>query len=581
MLVKDFSSPAVRRLRQRFQRLYGRRAEQCVERLSMAIGRYGLGLQPTEEMPRWDETDAILITYGDMVQREGEAPLRTLNSFLRAHCAEGEFRGVHILPFFPYSSDDGFSVVDYRQVDQALGTWKDVSEIARHYRLMADLVLNHVSRQSQWFHDYVTGVAPARDFFIEVSSQEDLSAVVRPRNLPLLTPINTREGNRHVWTTFSDDQIDLDFSNPDVLFEFLDILFLFILHGVQIFRLDAIAYLWKRIGTSCIHLPETHEVVKLFRDVLEIVAPNAILLTETNVPHRENISYFGHGDEAHMVYQFSLPPLLLHALQTGNGQWLTQWAQSLGTPYSGCTYLNFTASHDGIGVRPLEGLVPETEVKKVLENVRRAGGHVSTKTNSDGTDSPYELNITYFDALGLPDDPDEGRKIDRFLCSQAIALELKGVPAVYFHSLVGTRNDLEGVKQKGYPRAINRHKWDADALEAHLADENDTHTTVLTRYTHMLRVRSSHPAFHPDADQRVLEIGKNAFVVARLAANGSEIIVCISNLSSDAQAVETARLLQPLGDASAWNDLIATERLDPIPDSLELAPYQTLWLTPA
>lgn len=579
MLLKDFSSPAIRRLRQRFQHLYGPQAEQCVERLSMLIGRYGLGLQPIESMERWSERDTVLITYGDIVRKPDERPLETLAAFLSRHVGRGEIRGVHILPFCPYSSDDGFSVIDYREVDAELGDWDDIMAIAKHHKLMVDIVLNHVSRQSSWFMDYVSGVLPAADYFIEVSPEQDLSSVVRPRNRPLLAATNTRAGIRHVWTTFSEDQIDLDFSNPDVLFEFLDILFFYITRGAQVFRLDAIAYLWKRLGTSCIHLPETHEIVKLFRDVLELIAPNAVLITETNVPHKENISYFGHGDEAHMVYQFSLPPLLLHALQTGNGRHLTQWAKSLGAPYPGCTYLNFTASHDGIGVRPLEGLVPKEEFDRVVKNIRDRGGHVSTKANSDGTESPYELNITYFDALRAPDD-DDRRHIDRFLCSQAIAMQMQGIPAVYFHSLVATRNDHEGVEQKGYPRAINRHKWAADELEDSLGNDKTVHAQVLRRYTAMLRTRTDHPAFHPDADQRILELGDRFFALVRSAPNGSEDILAISNLSGEDATLDLDRVAVDFGRADGWTDLLGNQTIPPDQTKLDIAPYQTLWLTP-
>lgn len=579
MLLKDFSSPAIRRLRQRFQHLYGSRAERCVERLSMLIGRYGLGLHPIEPMDRWTEKDTVLITYGDIVRKPDEKPLETLGAFLARHVGQGEIRGVHILPFCPYSSDDGFSVIDYREVDAELGDWHDVMAIAKHYKLMVDIVLNHVSRRSSWFMDYVSGVLPAADYFIEVSPEQDLSSVVRPRNRPLLVPTHTRGGIRHVWTTFSEDQIDLDFSNPDVLFEFLDILFFYITRGAQVFRLDAIAYLWKRLGTSCIHLPETHEIVKLFRDVLELISPNAILITETNVPHKENISYFGHGDEAHMVYQFSLPPLLLHALQTGNGRYLTQWAKSLGAPYPGCTYLNFTASHDGIGVRPLEGLVPREEFDRVVSNTRERGGHVSTKANSDGSESPYELNITYFDALRAADDDDQ-RHMDRFLCSQAVAMQMQGIPAVYFHSLVATRNDPEGVEQKGYPRAINRHKWAVDELEELLGNEKTVHAQVLHRYTAMLRTRTRHPAFHPDADQRVLELGDRFFALVRSAPNGSEDILAISNLSGESAALDLDRVAVDFKRADGWTDLLGNQTIPADQTKLDVAPYQTLWLSP-
>lgn len=580
MLIKDFSSPAVRRLRQRFRHLYGARERQCVDRLSMLIGRYGLGLNPVERLEPWSERDTVLITYGDMVRSPEDTPLQTLNRFLRDHLANGEIRSVHILPFFPYSSDDGFSVIDYRDVNPELGDWNDIMAIAKHHKLAVDLVLNHVSRRSQWFQDYVSGIQPASDYFIEVSPTENVASVVRPRNRPLLLATNTRNGIRHVWTTFSEDQIDLDFSNPDVLFEFLDILFFYISRGAQIFRLDAIAYLWKRLGTSCIHLPETHEVVKLFRDVLELIAPNSLLLTETNVPHEENISYFGHGDEAHMVYQFSLPPLLLHALQTGKGAYLTQWAKSLGTPYSGCTYLNFTASHDGIGVRPLEGLVPDADLQTLVETTRQRGGHVSTKANSDGSESPYELNITYLDALADPGDPDEEMRIRRFLCSQAVPLELRGIPGIYFHSLVGASNDVEGVEQKGYPRAINRHKWDRDTLEARLRDPSSRHARILNEYSCMLRVRTSHSAFHPDADQRVLELGDAVFALLRSAPDGSEVVLAINSLRATSVTVDATRVCNELGAVGQWVDLLTETTVDIASDPLELSPYRTVWLKP-
>ena len=286
----------------------------------------------------------------------------------------------------------------------------------------------------------------------------------------MLTTVTTPAGKRSVWTTFSDDQIDLNFANPDVLFELLDILMLYVSMGARIIRLDAIAYLWKRIGTPCIHLPETHEVVKLFRDFLEIVAPDVLLLTETNVPQPENYSYFGNGDEAHVVYQFALPPLLLHALQFGTSKYLTAWASALPVLPAGCAVLNFTASHDGIGVRPLQGLFPDEEIRTLVERVRALGAQVSTRRNSDGSDSPYELNITYFDAMRGNGDPDP-LHVQRFLCSQTIPLVLKGIPAVYFHSLTATPNDVEGVKRTGRARSINRQKWSQGELEDALKDE--------------------------------------------------------------------------------------------------------------
>ena len=344
-------------------------------------------------------------------------------------------------------------------------------------------------------------------YFIEVDPAADLSAVVRPRSLPLLTAVTTPAGKRLVWTTFSDDQIDLNFANPDVLFELLDILLFYISMGARIIRLDAIAYLWKRIGTPCIHLPETHEVVKLFRDFLELVAPDVLLLTETNVPQPENYSYFGNGDEAHAVYQFALPPLLLHALQSGTSKYLTAWASALPVLPAGCAVLNFTASHDGIGVRPLQGLLPDEEIRTLVERVRTLGAEVSTQRNSDGSDSPYELNITYFDAMRGNGDPDP-LHVQRFLCSQTIPMVLKGIPAVYFHSLTATPNDVEGVKRTGRARSINRRKWSQNELEDALKDEKSPAARVFREYTRLLQLRAQHAAFHPDGAQRILEYGR-------------------------------------------------------------------------
>jgi sucrose phosphorylase len=577
--MKYYRSQCMDRLRQRFLRLYGEaKAESCLERLAMLIGRYGVGLRPDEPGPRWSQQDVFLITYGDMVREKKEAPLATLLSFLKDNLPSNVLNTVHILPFFPYSSDDGFSIIDYRAVNPELGSWHEIEALSLDYKLMVDLVLNHVSRKSSWFRDYVSGISPGCGYFIEADPQEDLSEVVRPRNLPLLTPTHTRYGLRHLWTTFSEDQIDLNFANPDVLFEFLDLLLLYISHGATVVRLDAIAYLWKTVGTSCIHLPETHQVVKLMRDLLDLVAPHVLLMTETNVPHRENVSYFGDGDEAHIVYQFSLPPLLLYTLQSGNAAYLNAWAGALAPPPSGCTFLNFTASHDGVGVRPLEGLLPKEEVQRVLDGVVQRGGHVSTKANPDGTQSPYELNITYFDALSDPDSDDSAAHVARFLCSQSIAMELQGIPALYFHSLVATGNDQRGVQEQGHFRAINRRKWELEDLQSCLGEPDSVHANVFTEYRRLLQVRTQQPAFHPDASQRVLDLGDSFFALVRTAADSSQVIVAITNVTGENVELTRLQEIPELGQVGPWRDLIAGGTCD-IASSITLNPYQTLWLT--
>ncbi len=573
--MKEISHEAMLRIRRRLSRLYPDKVETLARRFYHLVGRYGVGVNPAGVDGRWSQKDAFLITYADMVQREGEAPLKTLRRFLSARL-RGAVSTVHILPFCPWSSDDGFSVIDYRAVEPDYGTWADIGGLGQDFKLMFDLVLNHCSRRSSWFNDYVKGVQPARDYFHELDPGTDVSAVIRPRPTPLLSKVQTRRGVRHVWTTFSEDQVDLNWANPDVLFEFLDILLLYAANGASAIRLDAVAFLWKELGTSCLHLPETHEAVKLIRDVLEVVAPEMIVLTETNVPHEENISYFGDGDEAHMVYQFSLPPLLLHGLLNDETAHLKSWADSLPPPGDGRTFLNFTASHDGVGVRPLTGLVPDGELDALIEQVRARDGEVSWRDNGDGTQSPYELNISWYSAMSEPGNPDLGRR--RFLCSQAVAMALQGIPAVYFHNLVACGNWSEGVEESGRKRTINRRKWKEDELEARLADPDGQAAIVLQAMTQMLLRRSEHAAFHPDGDQLVLDLPPGLFGVMRTSPDQSETVVCLFNFQRTPNDVPAVGALH-LAPGSEYRDLIQGFSIKVDDETtLSLAPYQAVWL---
>ena len=504
--VKHVSSAKLKTIRKRLANLYGvEEADTLLDRFFHMIGRYGVGVNRTNLSSKViSQKDAVLITYADMVSDGKAHPFSTLKEFCTARL-KGAFSAIHILPFYPWTSDDGFSVVDYREVDKRYGNWDDVSRLSEEFELMFDLVLNHCSSKSPWFREYVSGIEPGSNYILEGDEEADLSSVVRPRASPLLTPYQTRKGERHVWTTFSADQVDLDWTSPDLLFEFLDIIMFYASLGCRILRLDAVAFLWKEIGTNCLHLPKTHEVIKLIRNFIEVVAPEVLILTETNVPHQENISYFGKGDEAHAVYQFSLPPLLLHGLLKGTAKHVTNWAAHLSPPPKGCHFLNFTASHDGIGVRPLEGILDTDEILSLADEVRGNGGHVSMRKLEDGSEFPYELNATYYGALSHKKDPELGKK--RFLCSQAVALAMKGIPAVYFHSLCATPNYTEGVKETGHNRTINRKKWKSEELETLLEDEESNSGEIFEWYTRVLRRRASCPAFHPDASQKVIELG--------------------------------------------------------------------------
>src|SRR5699024_1405846 len=436
------------RLLEHLDFLYGTEdSNRLLQQIKEMISSYDFGQDNiSANEKRWNQEDVILITYGDVVlPRNGSSgKLQTLAAFVSKQLGDA-VNTIHILPFFPSSSDQGFSVIDYREVRDDLGNWNNIEDLSQKYNIMADLVINHTSRFSDWFENYRMGKEPGKDYFIEVDPSSDLSSVTRPRNSPLLTTVETDGGLRYVWTTFSEDQVDLDFSNPDVLLEFVDIFLFYLSKGISLIRLDAVAYLWKEIDTNSIHLKETLQIIKLFRDLMDHIAPNAALITETNVPFDENINYFGEGDEAHMIYQFSLPPLLLHAILKEKGQYITQWAKELPEPPEGCTYFNFTASHDGIGVRPLEGLVPDEEFDYLVQSTQERGGCVSYKENSDKSQSPYELNITFYDAFAEPGKEDTQLQIKRYLCSQIIMLSLQGVPGIYFHNLTATKNHLPGV----------------------------------------------------------------------------------------------------------------------------------------
>ncbi len=574
--------------------LYGHAVGRAAfERLCAVVDRYRA--LPLSEAERGlggevNHRDAILITYGDQFQRPGEAPLRTLADFAQRHLS-GLISAIHILPFYPYSSDDGFSVVDYRAVDPALGAWGDVQRIGDNFRLMFDAVINHASAGSEWFRRFLQDDPAYRDWFIMVDPQADLSQVARPRARPLLTRFDTPSGARHVWTTFSDDQIDLNYANPDVLLEIIDLLLFYVSQGAQFIRLDAIAYLWKTIGTSCIHLPQTHRVIQLFRAALDEVAPHVSLITETNVPHADNVAYFGDGPatrEAQMVYNFALPPLALHAFQAGDARTLSHWAASLSRPDGfqkpvgakrRTTFFNFLASHDGIGLNPARGILSEADIDRLVERTQAHGGFVSMKNNSDGTQSPYELNLNFFDALN---DPQAGetmdRQVDRFLCAQAIMLSLAGVPGLYVHSLLGSRGWPESVKQTGRYRTINRQKFDAESLERELADPNSLRARVFQRYATLLKARAAHTAFDPYGSQRVIEVSDAVFAVLRSARDGSGNVLCLHNVANQPQRFETD---VDLGARLATDVLTGrVTHSDPHEHlRLTLDPYQVRWLS--
>jgi len=540
---------------------------------------------PTPHKNRWDEQDIILIAYGDSIMQYHDAqqavpipcepPLHTLHRFIKKQCA-GTINALHILPFYPYSSDEGFSVMNYVQVNESLGSWDDIQGIAQDVKLMADLVINHCSSRSRWFENFINGKEPGLSYFKTANLTDDLSKVVRPRTSPLLNTVQTALGERHVWCTFSPDQVDLDFANPLVLNEFVGIIRYYLDNGVKIFRLDAVAFLWKELNTSCINLVQTHEVIRLLRTLIEHVEPNAIIITETNIPNRENLSYFGNANEAHCIYNFSLPPLLLHTLLSGDSTALKHWVMSMPPAQNGTAYFNFIASHDGIGLRPVEGLLNQAQLGEMVATTTRFGGKVSMRTAADGTNSPYELNITLYDALqGTHKGADKWGHA-RFVCAHAIMFALEGIPGLYIHSLIGTTNDYARFENSQHNRCINRHRWQESALLDNLADENSHYNHVYHDIKQLLTIRKKQPAFHPNATQYTLQLGSDLFGFWRQSINREQSIFCIYNISDEPQKLTLADL--NLIETTQWIELLTAKEVDTSLQDLTLRPYQALWL---
>lgn len=538
---------------------------------------------------RFSEKDMMLITYGDMVRAQGRSGLSALSEFL-ALFRRGEpvFSILHVLPFFPYSSDRGFSVVDFRAVDPRLGSWQDILALGETFRLMFDGVLNHASSRSTPFREMLSGNRDFADYAVAFRSADELTPeqrkiLRRPRTSDVLSRFESIDGPLWVWTTFSRDQIDLNYRNPRVLLSSVDTLLFYVRMGADLVRLDAITYLWKEVGTSSASLEETHTIVKLFRDVLDLAAPQVALVTESNVPHAENISYFGDGrDEAQLVYNFALPPLVLHAFYREDTTRLSRWVADLAYPSDCVTYLNMLDTHDGVGLPGVRDILPEEEIRFLVETARQHGAFISYRSG-DGADVPYEINTTWYSALNFENDGEpRPLQVQRFVASRSIQLVLKGVPAIYLHSLAGSRNDVRLALQTKVKRDVNRSTLDFEILARNLADPGAKLYLLSENLRRLLRTRVLAPAFHPNGGQRVLMLSPSVFSLLRVSVDGTEHVLCLTNVTRRAQSLTID--LTDLGVRSSyWFDLIAgrgwvasngTMKID-------LGPYEVLWLTPS
>ncbi len=533
---------------------------------------------------RFTQEDVILITYGDLILQDGVSPLETLSKFCGIYLHH-TINTLHILPFFPYSSDRGFSVTDFETVDPRLGTWKNIEDLEKRYKLMFDGVINHVSSQSRWFQKFLEGTPHYKDYFISYNSYDDLtpqerSLIFRPRTSDILTKFHTVYGEKYVWSTFSPDQIDLNYKNPEVLIRAIEILLLYVRRGADIIRLDAITFLWANPGTSCANLEQTHMIVKIFRDILDLVAPHVALISESNIPHHENISYFGNGnDEAHMVYNFALPPLVLHTFYTKDSTELTEWAAELSPVSDTTAFFNFLDSHDGIGLMAVKDILSDRDIDNIIHTAKEHGAYISYKTDRNGEEIPYEINITWFSALNGDDILPLRLQVKKFIASRATALVLQGIPGIYLHSFFGTKIDREATCRHESKREINRTIIDYETLIRDMENPETLTSQIVNRLNGLIELRIQQDAFHPNGAQQVLKVMPELFALLRTSPDKKQKILSLINIS-DIDCTATIPMKDIQMFSPQWHDLVSKKRyyFKDKNISVTLKPYDVVWL---
>jgi sucrose phosphorylase len=541
---------------------------------------------PTE---RFTEKDSMLITYGDLLHGEGHTGLAALQNLLFHHMKRKDLISIlHILPFFPYSSDRGFSVIDFRAVDPNLGTWHDIERLGNDYKLMFDGVLNHISARSPAFQEFLNGNPDYKDVVISYQSCDELTPeqrkiIVRPRTSDILTEYQSIDGPVWVWTTFSADQADLNYKNPAVLMFIIETMLLYVRRGADLLRLDAVTYLWAEPGTPSVHLEQTHEIIKLFRDVLNVVAPWVALVTETNVPHKENVSYFGNGhDEAQMVYNFALPPLVLYTFYREDTTAITRWAQDLIYPSKTTTFLNILDTHDGVGLMGIKNILSKDDIAFLVQKAREHGAFISNRSVGGGEEEAYEINITWFSAINHNSSAEDmAFQVKRYVASRSIALVLRGVPGIYFHGMLGTKNDIDAVLRTKVKRDINRRTLREKTLLERMKDPRSKFSHISYQLGRLVELRVRYRAFHPNGEQKILMLSKDVFSVLRVSPEGEEHILCLTNVANKFSRVQVT--FSEIGVSEAhWYDLFGKRGWVAKGNKLDvsLQPYDVIWLMP-
>ena len=499
------------------------------------------------------EKTSLIICYGDSIYSNKKKSIKVFKTFFQKKL-EKYFNTIHFLPFYPSSSDSGFSVKDHYKIDNKLGNWSDIKKISKSNDIMADMVINHSSARGLWFRNFLKSKKPGKDYFLTVDSKFDTSKVIRPRDHKLLKVINIFNKKEYLWRTFSEDQIDLDFKNPSVLLRFIKIMIYLIQNGVTVLRLDAIAYLWKENSTKCINLKQTHQIIKLLRIICSYLNVETTIVTETNLPEKENLSYFGKNDEANWIYNFSLPPLLIHAFLFENSSYLNQWSRKLPITKNGNNYLNFISSHDGIGIRPTEGIFSKKILNDFLKRLKKNGSKFSYRKVKNKSKKVYEANITVFNALKKTDYDSKGKfLLERYVSAHSIMISFEGIPAIYFNSLFGKSNDEAKYIITGNNRDVNRYKWNYKNISKKLSNKNSKQSIFFKKISKLLSIRRKQKAFHPNASRHNINLGSKIFSFKRISINKEQTIICITNLSSKIQGARLNKVYHN------WNNLIGSK----------------------
>jgi len=563
----------MKNISQKIKKLYPKKSEEIYQELIKILDDFKKS-NPAKSIaqgPIFSEQDVILICYADHIQEDGIKTFQTMEKFL-SEFVQGVINKVHFLPFYPWSSDDGFSVKDYYKVNKPYGGWQDLKPMSAVFGFMFDCVANHMSAQSQWFKKFLAGDEKYEDYFIAFSEEEyeknkeKFAKVFRPRQQPLLTPFKTSAGKKYVWTTFSEDQVDLDFSSPEVFLEMVRILLFYVANGAEAIRLDAIAYAWKKLGTNCFDLPKAHTFVQAMREIFNEVAPHVWIITETVLPHKENVKYFGNGrNEAHLVYHFQLETLLLHTMLTGDTAVATEWLKDVRPRGDETGFLNLSVSHDGIHTIPAMGILNKEQMEAIADDCAAKGGKVLERDAGGGETEIYEMNITYPSAVG---------KVKKYLASQSIQIALQGVPLIYLNNFIGADNWQEGVKKLGYGRAINRQKFNYQALREELNDPNSRKHKIYHGYVKLLKARINEPLFSPLACQEILSLDKRVMAIQRF--NNADKLLALTNVSDKELKLDSGAIRKIL-DKATVKDIISKKSIS-LTKELILKPYQVLWL---